>query len=122
MSIGCPVISTRIGAEGLAVVDRDNILFAERPDEFVARIEDLKTSAELSNRLAGNARALVLRQYDWQSCLKALDGLYGELLGAEPRPWSPGVLRRAGSILAEHGRIAPGTFWRQPQHLPSGST
>ena len=86
MSIGCPVISTRMGAEGLAVVDRDNILFAERPEEFVARVEDLKSSAELSNRLAESARALVLRQYDWQSCLKALDGLYGELLGAEPRP------------------------------------
>ncbi len=83
MSIGCPVISTRLGAEGLAVGDRDNILFAERPEEFVAGVEELGSSPELSDRLSTSARSLVLQRYDWQSCLKAVDGLYGKLLRAE---------------------------------------
>ncbi|MGH8223397.1 MAG: glycosyltransferase [Woeseiaceae bacterium] len=86
MAIGCPVISTRLGAEGLAVRDRDNILFAERPEEFLDRLEDLRSSQELADRLSENARALVLQQYDWKSCLKAVDRLYGDLLGAETRP------------------------------------
>ena len=85
MAIGCPVISTRLGAEGLAVGDRDDILFAEQPGEFVARIEELKASPEIGTRLAVSARALVLRQYDWRSCLGAVDRLYDELRGPETR-------------------------------------
>lgn len=86
MAMGCPVISTRLGAEGLNVNDGDNILFAEQPADFAARIEDLKSSPELASRLTGSARALVLQRYDWQSCLGALDHLYRELLSAETRP------------------------------------
>ena len=85
MAIGCPVISTQLGAEGLTVNDGGDILFAEQPADFVARIQDLKSSPELASRLSGSARALVLRQYDWQSCLSALEPLYRELTGAGAR-------------------------------------
>lgn len=86
MAIGCPVISTRLGAEGLTVSDGDDILLAEQPADFVTRIAELKASPELASRLSASARALVLGRYDWQSCLNVLDHLYSVLLGPVSRP------------------------------------
>jgi polysaccharide biosynthesis protein PslH len=67
MALGTPVVSTTKGAEGLSVTDGEDIIIADRPDEFAARtLRLLKDPAERT-RLATNARRLVEAQYDWAS-------------------------------------------------------
>jgi tetratricopeptide (TPR) repeat protein len=66
MAMGLPAISTRIGAEGLAVNDGVNILLRDEPETFAAGILQLSADADLRNRLRLEGRRLVEETYDWQ--------------------------------------------------------
>jgi glycosyltransferase involved in cell wall biosynthesis len=59
MAHGVPVISTRLGAEGLAASDGDNILLAETAAEFSAAVLRLRGEAGLADQIASNARRFV---------------------------------------------------------------
>lgn len=53
-AIGVPVVSTHVGAEGLPVVDGENILFTDTPEDFVGavlKMEDDVTRKRLSEHL-----------------------------------------------------------------------
>jgi sugar transferase (PEP-CTERM/EpsH1 system associated) len=82
MALGCPVISTRIGAEGLEVTDGETVLFAEDAAGFSARLAELLDSSELRQRLVQRGRALVTSRYDWQGCLAGVEQLYRQLTGS----------------------------------------
>lgn len=66
MAAGVPVVSTRLGAEGLEVHGEADILFAETGEEFAAAIARLRSSPDLRNRLAIAGRALATERYDWR--------------------------------------------------------
>ena len=63
MAWGTPVVSTRIGAEGLEVTHERNILLADTPDEFATSIERLVADRALWQRLSTTGRALVAERY-----------------------------------------------------------
>lgn len=65
MALGRPVVSSRIGCEGLDVVDGENILIAERPEEFAEKTVRLLRNNHLRQSIAENARRLVENHYDW---------------------------------------------------------
>ena len=73
---GRPVISTRLGAAGLAVRDGEELLYAEEPAEFVAALRRLIEQPELRQRLAGNGHALVRARYEWAAIVRRLDDVY----------------------------------------------
>ena len=76
-----PVVSTRIGAEGLDVTDGENILLADTPGDFAQKcIELLKNSAE-RKRLVSNAYEFVKQNYDLPVLGQKLDGAITELMG-----------------------------------------
>jgi glycosyltransferase involved in cell wall biosynthesis len=86
MALGTPVISTSKGAEGLDVADGVNILIADEPKEFAARVIQLLESPALRQKLAAGGRRLVASKYDWQ--------INGEKLTAlVDRAASPAMLR-----------------------------
>jgi len=67
MAMTVPVISTPLGAEGLAVTPGENILFAE-PDDAAAWARNLVSLAESEGerkRLSQAALELVRTRYDW---------------------------------------------------------
>lgn len=66
MAAGLPVVSTRIGAEGLPVTDREHLLLADRPAEFAEAVVELLRQPELRRRLAGNGRQLVCTRFSWE--------------------------------------------------------
>ena len=80
MALGCPVVSTALGAEGLDVVEGENILFAETAAAFVAQVGKLTEQPRLRQRLVERGRALVVEKYDWQRCLAELEPLYEQVL------------------------------------------
>ena len=65
MAAGVPVVSTRLGAEGIEVENDVHILLAESGPELVAAVDRVVTSTETRERLAAAARVLVADAYDW---------------------------------------------------------
>ena len=65
MAAGVPVISTTIGAEGLAVEPGENILIANREQEWRSALTSL-TAQPNRLRLVRAGRALVSSRYDWE--------------------------------------------------------
>lgn len=63
---GLPVVSTRVGAEGLAAEAGTHYVQAERP-EFAAVLRDVLTCPSQGSRLAQAARILAGELYDWQA-------------------------------------------------------
>ena len=74
------MVSTRIGAEGQAFVDGEEILLTDEVDEtFVSATLRLLADGDWAQRLGGAARAKVLAQYSWQAQVRKMELLYEEL-------------------------------------------
>jgi glycosyltransferase involved in cell wall biosynthesis len=65
MAAGTPVISTKLGAEGLSVTDGKELLIADSPAAMVDAVASLQDESTLWGNLVANARKLVREQYDW---------------------------------------------------------
>ncbi len=66
MAAGCPVISTRLGAEGLGVANGVNILYAENAGEFAQQARRLVEDPGLKKRIVASARDLVKKFYSYE--------------------------------------------------------
>lgn len=78
MARGVPLISTRLGVEGIGARPGRDYLEAERPREFVSAVERLLDDAVLRQRLALSARETVA-QHDWSRIAPALHAVYARL-------------------------------------------
>lgn len=76
MAMGVPVISTTIGCEGLDVRDGEHLLVADSPAAFAHACAKVLQDKELAQRLATNARQLILERYDAKVALRTLDAVY----------------------------------------------
>jgi polysaccharide biosynthesis protein PslH len=65
MALGTPLVSTRIGAEGIDWTDGTDILIADEPEAFAARTIELLRSPDYRQSLSAAGRQLMQRQYDW---------------------------------------------------------
>jgi glycosyltransferase involved in cell wall biosynthesis len=84
MAAGVPVVSTRVGLEGIAAVDGEHALLADTPGAFAAAVLRLLADPTLGARLAGGARALVEQRYDWSRLTPTLFEVYRALGTGEP--------------------------------------
>lgn len=67
MAAGRAIVSTSLGWEGLPhVVPGEHLLVADDPAPFAAATTRLLREPELRRRLAGRARSLAERHYDWR--------------------------------------------------------
>jgi len=64
-AMGKPIVSTRLGAEGLEFRHGYEILLADKPEEFAAQVAELLQAPETRERLGLAARSLVERQYSF---------------------------------------------------------
>lgn len=65
MAMGVPVISTRIGAEGLPLTHGENIVLADDAPTFAEAILSLVSDPSLAQRLAHEARLNVVNHHSW---------------------------------------------------------
>jgi glycosyltransferase involved in cell wall biosynthesis len=79
-SAGIPVVSTRLGAEGLAEKDGEICLLADDPAGFAAKIIDLFEDAEKSRELAARARQRVQATRDMAVLTRQLVESYRAIL------------------------------------------
>lgn len=59
MAMGCPIVSTSIGMEGLDVRDGEHYLRADDPQDFASAVTRLLEDAVLRRRIAESARSYV---------------------------------------------------------------
>jgi len=64
MALGKVIISTTVGAEGIGVTHGENILLADKPEDFKARIDELHQNPELAERISKNARNFIEKNFD----------------------------------------------------------
>jgi glycosyltransferase involved in cell wall biosynthesis len=76
MAAGVPVISTRLGAEGLYAENQREILLADTPSDMAASIRALLNQPDLAPRLRAAASVLVSQHYDWSVLGKKLAAVY----------------------------------------------
>jgi polysaccharide biosynthesis protein PslH len=84
MAAGVPVVSSALGAEGLAVSPGENILIAADDREWIGHLEALASGAPLWDRLSAAGRALARGRYDWEILGAALVDTYRQWLAERP--------------------------------------
>lgn len=77
---GIPVVSTRLGAEGLAARDGEVCALADDPESFAAKILALFDDPEAAARMAERARAEVAARWDARTVTAKLAASYQRLL------------------------------------------
>lgn len=76
LSKGKPVISTRLGAEGIDVVHDEHLLLADEPQDFATEVERVLADPALRNRLGLAGRRLMEDRYSWRSIVAGLEQFY----------------------------------------------
>jgi glycosyltransferase involved in cell wall biosynthesis len=71
-AMGKPVVSTRIGAEGLNFQDRSEILLVDEPSEFAQAVASLLASPGQRSAIGLRARARVEREYSLAALRRAI--------------------------------------------------
>lgn len=79
LAMGLPVVSTSVGAEGLAVKSGEHLLIADSPAEFAKAVVEVLRDRELADHLGSNGRKLVCDKYSWERVGERLLSLYGKL-------------------------------------------
>jgi glycosyltransferase involved in cell wall biosynthesis len=103
MAVGTPIVSTGKGAEGLRVTDGRNILIADDPHAFAARVLRVVNDAALRRRLAVAGRRLIERLYTWDRAGDALGHVLDEAFDRR---------RTARHGLQAATRRVPSAAWR----------
>lgn len=84
MAAGLPVVTSRVGIEGIeAKPDRD-IAIADGPEATAQAVLRLLANDDERCRLGAGARRLMEERYDWPQCLAPLEALYSDLLPRRP--------------------------------------
>jgi glycosyltransferase involved in cell wall biosynthesis len=73
-AMGCPVVTTAIGARGFPIRNREHAILANTPGEFREALQSLVVSIEHRRKLGECGRRMVTDQFSW-------DRLAGGLLG-----------------------------------------
>ncbi|MGC3996249.1 MAG: glycosyltransferase [Anaeromyxobacter sp.] len=84
MAMGKPIVTTRLGAEGIDAVDGRDMLFADDPAAFAAAAGRVLDDPGLAARLGASARALSEQRYSWDAAGRVVHAFYNELLEAPP--------------------------------------
>ena len=70
-----PVVSTKVGAAGLDVIDGEHLLLADTGDDFADACQRLARHDALRLRMTTAASELVEAQYDWRRIEDQIAGL-----------------------------------------------
>ncbi len=93
--LGMAMVSTRLGAEGLAFEPEREILLADDPDAFAQAIARLLADAGLRQRLGSAARRHAIERYGYAACRTQLENALRALL-----PQTAPLASRSRSVTA----------------------
>ena len=73
--MGCPIVSTSIGVEGLPLEPDQHYLLADDPEEFAAAVVRLLNDATLRDRLARQAYEYVRERFSSRVVAKTFEDI-----------------------------------------------
>ncbi|HHY53855.1 MAG TPA: glycosyltransferase [Chloroflexi bacterium] len=73
---GVPIVSTRVGAEGVEAIHGENMLLADTPDDFARAVVDLLCEPTQNAAIAAGGRRTVLDRYNWKTVYRTWDTIY----------------------------------------------
>lgn len=76
MASGVPVVTTALGAAGLALESDKDIKIADSPEEIVNAVLSVFASEHVYNSFRSNARKKIEEKYDWKLITKKLESVY----------------------------------------------
>lgn len=76
MSLGTPIVSTSIGAEGINCSNNSNIILADDAGSFAAAVVDLLNDKQKAEFLRINARKLIDDSYGWDALGRNLAAVF----------------------------------------------
>lgn len=80
MAAGVPVVSTTLGAEGLAVSPGRQVLIADRDQDWLEHLTSLVAKPEFWRSLAAAGQELARARYDWEILGASLYNTYSQWL------------------------------------------
>ncbi len=75
-SMGKPVVSTTIGAEGIEAVHGESIMIADDPRAFADTVVTLLRDEQLRRKLSRNGHETMMEKYEWSVIGSILDRAY----------------------------------------------
>jgi glycosyltransferase involved in cell wall biosynthesis len=112
LAMGRPVVTTRLGAEGLGATPGRELLVAEGADEIAAAVRRVLDDTSLATALGAAGRALAVARFDWDAIAAAHEAIYEQVVRGPARatlgPASPGRLERVGAALGYGPGVALG--------------
>jgi sugar transferase (PEP-CTERM/EpsH1 system associated) len=80
LSMGKAMVSTSLGSEGIAVVDREHLLIADDARSFADAILELFDTEATRRALGGAGRRLAVEQYTWGLAGEGLEQLHQQIV------------------------------------------
>ena len=80
LAMGKAVVSTTVGAEGLALKNGEEIMIADEPNHFAEAVIRLLTDPALRKEVGINGRLRVEQDYDWCNIGRELLTVYESVL------------------------------------------
>ena len=75
MAMNKAVVSTTIGAEGLPVIDGENIVLADDPGQFAGKVVSLLRDRDLRRRLGECGNRMVRENFTWDAVARVFAGI-----------------------------------------------
>ena len=76
LSWGLPVVTTSIGAEGMNLVDNDDAMIADEPEDFARKVIKLYQDRSLWEKLSRNGRRVVEQRWSQDAIQKKIDSVF----------------------------------------------
>lgn len=76
MASQLPIVSTKVGVEGLMVENKKHVLTGETSQEISDRIVEIINNPELAKKIATTTRQHVEENFDWKIIADGLDKIY----------------------------------------------
>ena len=114
MAAGTPVISTRVGAEGLDVSHPSNIRLADTPSELANQCIELLENSGEQDQMAREALHLVTTRFSWGIISSEFEKL---LLSVQRRNSAPELVAKSSYIHHEKCNSRPGASCHQQEGI-----
>jgi len=80
MANGIPVVTTKVGIEGIEGVSPENMLVADSPAKIASTVVSLLADPQRAERIGMNGREAVGEWYSWERTTAQLEEIYKRVL------------------------------------------
>ncbi|MBJ2151025.1 glycosyltransferase [Paracoccus sp. IB05] len=116
MAHGLPVVTTSVGAEGMALTDGENVLIADSPEDMAAAVQRLYSDAALWQRLALNGLRFVAKTTSREAGYRIVAEIL-DAAGMAQLPLLPAGVSDDGDVPAHHMPAGTPAALRNPAEL-----